>query len=148
MRIDVTVEKMNESHLDDVAEIENACFAHPWSRKDLEAQLSIDTSHFIVASLNGRAVGYMGLQIFSGEGYVTNVAVLPEYRRRGIAETLIAAQMKNDMRFITLEVRKSNAAAIALYEKSGFENVGIRPKFYTDPTEDAVIMTKYFEEQL
>ena len=66
MHIDVTVEKMNESHLDDVAKIENACFAHPWSRKDLEAQLSIDTSHFIVASLNGRAVGYMGLQIFSG----------------------------------------------------------------------------------
>lgn len=148
MHIDVTIEKMNESHLDDVAEIENVCFSHPWSRTDLEAQLSIDTSHFIVASLNGRAVGYMGLQIFSGEGYVTNVAVLPEYRRRGIAEALIAAQMKNDMRFITLEVRKSNAAAIALYEKSGFENVGIRPKFYTDPTEDAVIMTKYFEEQL
>lgn len=148
MHIDVTVEKMNESHLDDVAKIENACFAHPWSRKDLGAQLSIDTSHFIVASLNGRAVGYMGLQIFSGEGYVTNVAVLPEYRRRGIAEALVTAQMKNDMRFITLEVRKSNAAAIALYEKSGFENVGIRPKFYTDPTEDAVIMTKYFEEQL
>lgn len=148
MHIDVTVEKMNESHLDDVAEIENACFSHPWSRKDLESQLSLDTSHFIVAAVNGRAVGYMGLQIFSGEGYVTNVAVLPEYRRRGIAETLIAAQMKNDMRFITLEVRKSNAAAIALYEKSGFENVGIRPKFYTDPTEDAVIMTKYFEEQL
>lgn len=146
MHIDVTVEKMNESHLDDVAEIENACFAYPWSRKDLEAQLSIDTSHFIVASLNGRTVGYMGLQIFSGEGYVTNVAVLPEYRRRGIAEALIAAQMKNDMRFITLEVRKSNAAAIALYEKSGFENVGIRPKFYTDPTEDAVIMTKYFDK--
>ena len=79
---------------------------------------------------------------------MTNFAVLPEYRRRGIAEALIAAQMKNDMRFITLEVRKSNAAAIALYEKSGFENVGIRPKFYTDPTEDAVIMTKYLEEQL
>lgn len=148
MHIDVTVEKMNESHLDDVVNIENTCFAHPWSRKDLEAQISLDTSHFIVATVNGRAVGYMGLQIFSHEGYVTNVAVLPEYRRRGIAESLINAQMKNDMRFITLEVRKSNAAAIALYEKSGFENVGIRPKFYTAPTEDAVIMTKYFEEQL
>ena len=142
MHIDVTVEKMNESHLDDVAEIENACFAHPWSRKDLEAQLSIDTSHFIVASLNGRAVGYMGLQIFSGEGYVTNVAVLPEYRRRGIAEALIAAQMKNDMRFITLEVRKSNAAAIALYEKMVYKNIGIRKNFYEKPVEDAVIMSK------
>ena len=147
MHIDVTVEKMNESHLDDVAEIENACFAHPWSRKDLEAQLSIDTSHFIVASLNGRAVGYMGLQIFSGEGYVTNVAVLPEYRRRGIAEALVTAQMKNDMRFISLEVRKSNAAAIALYEKMGYKNIGIRKKFYEKPVEDAVIMSKTVDIQ-
>ena len=144
MHIDVTVEKMNESHLDDVAKIENACFAHPWSRKDLEAQLSIDTSHFIVASLNGRAVGYMGLQIFSGEGYVTNVAVLPEYRRRGIAKRLISAEFENEMNFITLEVRKSNTPAIKLYEKAGFKNVGIRPRFYTAPDEDAVIMTKNF----
>ena len=146
MHIDVTVEKMNESHLDDVAKIENACFAHPWSRKDLEAQLSIDTSHFIVASLNDRAVGYMGLQIFSGEGYVTNVAVLPKYRGQGIAQALIKEQMKNDMSFITLEVRESNAPAINLYTKMGFVNVGIRPDFYSDPTENAIIMTRYFDE--
>ena len=86
----------------------------------------------------------MGLQIFSGEGYVTNVAVLPEYRRRGIAQRLISAQLENEMNFITLEVRKSNTPAIRLYEKTGFENVGIRPHFYTSPDEDAVIMTKNF----
>ena len=84
----------------------------------------------------------MGLQIFSGEGYVTNVAVLPEYRRRGIAQRLIFAEFENGMDFITLEVRKSNTPAIRLYEKAGFENVGIRPHFYTSPDEDAVIMTK------
>ena len=77
-------------------------------------------------------------------GYVTNVAVLPEYRRRGIAQRLIFAEFENEMDFITLEVRKSNTPAIRLYEKAGFENVGIRPHFYTSPDEDAVIMTKNF----
>ena len=124
--------------------IKCACFAHPWSKKDLENQLSLGTSHFLVALDNGKAVGYMGLQIFSGEGYVTNVAVLPEYRRRGIAKRLISAEFENEMNFITLEVRKSNTPAIKLYEKAGFKNVGIRPRFYTAPDEDAVIMTKNF----
>ena len=82
------------------------------------------------------------LQIFCGEGYVTNVAVLPEYRRQGIAQKLILKELENEMNFITLEVRKSNAPAINLYQKMGFENVGIRPRFYTAPDEDAVIMTK------
>ena len=103
----------------------------------------LDTSHFVVATVDEKVVGYMGLQVFCGEGYVTNVAVLPEYRRQGIAKMLIEKQLQNDMSFITLEVRESNLPAIKLYEFCGFENVGIRPKFYTDPTENAIIMTKY-----
>lgn len=136
-----------KEYLNDVCEIESVCFSSPWSRADLEKQIESPTSHFLVAEMDGRAVGYMGLQIFSGEGYVTNVAVLPEYRCRGIAKALIEAQMKRDMEFITLEVRKSNIPAISLYEKAGFENVGVRPGFYTAPDEDAVIMTKYFTEK-
>lgn len=136
------IEKMNLSHLDGVVKIENACFVHPWSRDDLAKQIDLDTSYFLVATQDKNVVGYMGLQIFSGEGYVTNVAVLPEYRRQGIAQMLIKEQLKNDMQFITLEVRESNISAINLYTKMGFENVGIRPKFYTSPTENAVIMTK------
>ena len=127
----ISIEKFNIKYLDDVYKIECACFAHPWSKKDLENQLSLDTSHFLVALENEKAVGYMGLQIFSGEGYVTNV---------------IFAEFENEMDFITLEVRKSNTPAIRLYEKAGFENVGIRPHFYTSPDEDAVIMTKSFEK--
>lgn len=144
--IDILIENMKLQHLDGVVNIENICFAHPWSRADLEQQLNLDTSHFAVATLDGNVVGYMGLQIFSGEGYVTNVAVLPEYRRQGIAKMLIEKQMQNEMSFITLEVRESNLPAIKLYESCGFENVGIRPKFYTNPTENAIIMTKYFTE--
>lgn len=139
------IEKFALQYLDDVANIEKNCFANPWSRQDLKNQLELDTSHFLVAVEDGRAVGYMGLQIFSGEGYVTNVAVLPEYRGQGIAQALIKEQMKNDMSFITLEVRESNAPAISLYEKAGFENAGIRPKFYSNPNENAIIMTKFTE---
>lgn len=140
------IEKLSKKHLDDVWEIEKICFSSPWSREDLEKQINIETSHFLVAVEDGRAVGYMGLQIFSEEGYVTNVAVLPQYRQRGIAAMLINEQMKNQMDFITLEVRQSNTPAINLYTKMGFENVGIRPNFYSNPTENAIIMTRNFDE--
>ena len=136
------IEKLSQKHLDDVYELEKICFSSPWSREDLEKQIDIDTSYFLVAEVDGKAVGYMGLQIFSGEGYVTNVAVLPEYRHQGIAAALIEKQLENPMDFITLEVRQSNTPAINLYTKMGFESVGIRPNFYSNPTENAIIMTR------
>ncbi len=139
---DIIIENMKTEHINEVENIEKICFVHPWSRVDLEQQLNLDTSHFAVATVDENVVGYMGLQIFCGEGYVTNVAVLPEYRRMGIAKKLIEYQMQNDMSFISLEVRESNLPAIKLYEACGFENVGIRPKFYSNPTENAIIMTK------
>lgn len=142
----MNIEKFEEKHLDGVEKTEKTCFAHPWSRDDLKNQISLDTSHFLVATVDGNVAGYMGLQIFGGEGYVTNVAVLPEYRKQGIAEALVREQMKNEMSFITLEVRESNLPAISLYTKCGFKNVGIRPDFYADPTENAIIMTYEFEE--
>ena len=110
----------------------------------MKNQIGLDTSHFLVATVDGNVAGYMGLQIFGGEGYVTNVAVLPEYRKQGIAEALIRKQMKNEMSFITLEVRESNLPAISLYTKYGFKNVGIRPNFYSAPIENAIIMTYEF----
>ena len=139
------IKKFEKKYLDDVYNIEKICFSNPWSREDLENQIDSGTSHFLVADVDGRAVGYMGLQIFSGEGYVTNVAVLPEFRGQGIASALIARQMENDMKFITLEVRQSNLPVLKLYEKSGFERVGIRPNFYSNPDENAVIMTRYIK---
>lgn len=114
-------------------------------KSDITRQLELDTSYFLVAEIDGKAVGYMGLQIFSGEGYVTNVAVLPQYRKQGIAKALITEQMKNHMDFITLEVRESNIPAVNLYTKMGFKNVGVRPNFYSNPTENAIIMTKITE---
>ena len=141
------IKKFEAQYLHDVCEIEKICFSAPWSKQDLSAQINSETSHFLVAvDDDDTAVGYMGLQIFSGEGYVTNVAVLPQYRKQGIAESLILEQLKNEMDFITLEVRKSNAPAIRLYSKTGFETVGVRPRFYSNPDEDAVIMTKFLKK--
>lgn len=136
------IKRLEEQYVDGVCEIERVCFSNPWSKEDISKQLELETSHFLVALADNRVVGYMGLQIFSGEGYVTNIAVLPDFRRQGIAQALISEQMKNEMEFITLEVRESNKAAISLYEKEGFERVGIRPNFYENPQENAVIMTR------
>lgn len=132
-----------KDNISDIAKIEQACFSAPWSEDSIAESLDNPASHFLIAYNSDEVAGYMGLQIFSGEGYVTNVAVLPKFRGKGIAKALITEQMKNDMEFITLEVRESNVPAINLYTKMGFENMGIRPKFYSNPTENAIIMTKY-----
>jgi len=125
-----------------IIKIENACFSSPWSEGSINDALNNPNSHFYLAYVDGKPAGYMGLQIFSGEGYVTNVATLPEYRRRGIAKALINKALENEMEFITLEVRESNIPAINLYSSFGFEKVGTRPNYYSNPTENAILMTR------
>jgi ribosomal-protein-alanine N-acetyltransferase len=96
-----------------------------------------------------KVAGYAGLLVMADEGYITNVAVFPEYRRRGVAEQLIAVfdsfARGNRLALLTLEVRPSNAAAIALYRGLGFEEVGRRRNYYDLPKEDALIMTKNYD---
>lgn len=138
--------KIKSATLDDVAKIakiEQSCFSTPWSKSSIKESLKNENSHFYLAFADGEAAGYIGVQIFSGEGYITNVAVLPEFRRQGIAKALIETALSNKMEFLTLEVRESNAAAIALYKSLGFEKVGTRPNFYRSPEENAILMTKY-----
>lgn len=136
------IKTATKEDINDIAKIEQVCFSSPWSESSIAESLENPASHFLIAYENGEIAGYMGLQIFSGEGYVTNIAVLPEYRQLGIATALIEKQLENPMDFITLEVRESNTPAIKLYTKMGFKNMGIRPKFYSNPTENAVIMTR------
>ncbi len=138
--------RIKKAALSDVAQIlkiENACFSTPWSEESLRESLENPCSHFYLALVDGKTAGYLGVQVFSREGYVTNVAVLPEYRRQGIAKALIRAALQSDMDFLSLEVRESNAAAISLYSYLGFEKAGVRPNFYREPEENAIIMTKY-----
>lgn len=131
-----------------IVKIENACFSTPWSEASLKESLENENSHFYLAEADGETAGYIGVQIFSGEGYVTNVAVLPEYRRQGVATALINAALENDMEFLTLEVRESNVPAIELYKSLGFEKVGTRPNFYREPVENAILMTKYLKDKI
>lgn len=97
---------------------------------------------------DGTILGYAGLLVVLDEGYITNVAVRPEYRRQGIAGELLGVFRRfaegNRMAFLTLEVRDSNASARALYAKHGFSEVGVRKNYYDHPKEDAVIMTLEF----
>ena len=138
---------MREEHITDIAALEKECFSQPWSEVSLREELNKENANFLVA-LNEDAlvVGYVGFNFVLDEGYITNIAVAPIFRRCGVAQNLlkeiIVFAQSQRLSFISLEVRASNAAAISLYEKFGFEKVGSRRNFYTLPQEDAVIMTK------
>ncbi|MBQ1507329.1 MAG: ribosomal protein S18-alanine N-acetyltransferase, partial [Ruminococcus sp.] len=128
--------------------IEKMCFSHPWSRQSVESELNNDGSVFIAAVEGERVIGYIGMSVVIDEGYIFNVAVDPEYRKKGVGSSLINELVtygkKNDLCFLTLEVRESNQAAVSLYSKFGFIRVGERKNYYSDPTENAVLMTKFF----
>ncbi len=139
---------MAAEHIEQVAAIEKTCFSHPWSEELLREELWNDSAVVIVAEgVDGTVLGYAGLQTVLDEGYINNVAVASPFRRQGVADELIAAFVRfgqAKLAFLTLEVRASNAPAIALYEKHGFQPVGRRKNYYDDPTEDAVLMTLEF----
>ena len=142
---------MDASHLDQIAHLEQTCFSRPWSRDMLAEELYNDCAAYLAAvDEQDRVLGYAGIQVILDEGYITNVAVLPEYRREKVASGLLQVfcdfARGHDLRFITLEVRPGNRAAIALYEGFGFVEAGRRKNYYENPREDALIMTKYFKE--
>lgn len=141
---EVYISIANQDDVSDIANIEKASFSTPWSENAILESMNASTI-FYVAHKQQKIVGYMGLSKIAGEGYVTNVAVLPEYRRLGIGKKLLKHVINDskELEFISLEVRISNQAAISLYESFEFKNVGTRKRFYTNPTEDAIIMTKY-----
>ncbi len=137
---------LTKAHIDDIVLLEKICFSTPWSEQALSAELNNPNAYFLTATVDGIVAGYLGLYDIVGECYITNIAVFPEFRRSGIARALLSkAESKAKARgstFLTLEVRQSNAAAIALYSSSGYVSVGIRRDFYSNPTENACLMTK------
>lgn len=138
---------MTSGHLDDVYIIETECFSHPWSKQSLEEELNNETSLFLVAKEENEVIGYIGMSIVIDEGYIFNVAVREKYRNNGIATALINELVtygkKNNFSFITLEVRESNLPAISLYSKFGFIKAGERKDYYSNPKENAILLTKY-----
>ena len=144
---------MNADHLEELERLERICFSRPWSKRMLGEELENQCAAFLVAEdENGTVLGYAGLLVMLDEGYITNVAVFPEYRRLGVAAKIIEVYMNfaaaNNLAFLTLEVRPSNGAAIALYRRFGFEEVGRRKNYYDLPKEDALILTRYFKEDV
>jgi ribosomal-protein-alanine N-acetyltransferase len=134
---------------DDIAAvhaIESACFATPWPPYAFRQEIETNgMAHYIVVRAGERIVGYAGTWLMADEAHVTTMAVLPAYRRRGLGGRLIVELLKLVVDLgatvMTLEVRLSNAGARELYRQAGFRPVGVRPRYYSDNGEDALIMT-------
>ena len=143
------LEKMNPAHVAQIAELEKICFSDPWSERSIASELDNKLAFWLVATEGERVAGYIGSQTVMDETDMMNVAVHPDFRRRGIAEALVTGlveELKNNgSHCLTLEVRASNAPAIALYEKLGFSEIGRRKNYYRNPREDALILRKEWE---
>ena len=142
---------MTAEHIPQIAALEKTCFSHPWSEELLRQALWNEAAAIVVAEgEDGTVLGYAGVSTVLDEGYIDNVAVDPRFRRQGVADELVAALARfgrAKLAFLTLEVRASNAPAIALYAKHGFQEAGRRKHYYDDPREDAIIMTLEFDHE-
>lgn len=140
----IKIENFKEKHLDGIVDLENSSFTIPWSKKSFEDELKNKNAVYFVAVSDDTVMGYLGMWKIIDEADITNIAVSPQFRRSGVAtlllEHLIDYCKENNLMRITLEVRKSNTAAINLYEKFGFKNIGMRKAYYADNREDALIM--------
>lgn len=142
---DLIIRKAEERDLPAIETLEKQCFSVPWSMESLRHDiLENELSFYIVAEISGEVCGYVGIWNIADEGHITNVAVSPAFRRRHIGEALLDVLISTceeaGIERFTLEVRAGNEAARSLYEKKGFREAGVRPKYYEDDGEDAVIM--------
>ena len=137
---------MANGDLDEVAQIETSCFSNPWPRASFRHDLSDRRAYTLVAKEGKRVLAYLVAYIIEDELQIANIAVRTEHRRQGIGESLLVEALshgrKIGCRYAVLDVRPSNSAAVQLYNKFGFSLVGHRPWYYTDPSENALIMTK------
>lgn len=133
--------------LDQVMEIETSLFAVPWTKEGFFTYLTRDEAMFLVVEEKGRILAYCGLLMVLDEGDITNVAVRRDRQREGIGhflmESLVRLAAERGVTTIHLEVRAGNDMALRLYERMGFVRDGLRKGYYTDPVEDAVLMTRH-----
>ena len=145
----MTYTEMKAEHVPQVAALEKLCFSDPWSEMSIASELQNIWAYWRIAVDEGMVAGYIGSQSTIDETDVMNVAVHPDWRRQGIAENLITHLIqelkKRGSHALMLEVRASNTPAIALYEKLGFQQVGLRKNYYRNPKEDALILRKEWE---
>ena len=136
-------------HLEQLEVLEQKCFSIPWTQEQLQSQLPDGQHCFLIAVAEDSVLGYVGMMHVLDEGYISNVAVSPAVRRNGIADALMIEILqcaeKLMLSFVTLEVRESNIPARNLYEKHGFQAVGLRKNYYDSPKENAILMTKFLK---
>lgn len=146
--MEVNIKEMALEDLEAILEIEELSFPIPWSRNSFLYELLENERAIYLVAQDGlnRTIGYIGVWVVCDEGHITNLAVHPSYRRKGVAEQLlkriIEAVRVRGVRHVTLEVRRTNLGARRLYEKLGFVHMGVRRKYYLDNNEDAFIMWK------
>ena len=148
--MDYRIIDTTQTQLEQIEKIEQQCFSCPWTLDQLRSQLSDDRHVFLAAvDAGGTVLGYVGMMFVLDEGYISNVAVAPDFRRQGVADALISALMTRAeelaLAFVTLEVRAGNEPAKSLYAKHGFVPVGRRKNYYDLPKEDAILMTRFWK---
>lgn len=139
------IRNMTTQDIAAVLQIEHQCFSVPWTEEAFRMEVENNKlARYVVAELDGQVVGYGGMWMIMDEAHVTNIALHPDVRGRGYGNRIVAAMIdmakQEGIIRMTLEVRKSNEVAQNLYKKFGFKACGIRPKYYQDNHEDAVIM--------
>lgn len=144
----VEIAYMGLEHIDEVMVVENLSFSIPWSKEAFVQEVTANQfAIYVVALVDGNAVGYAGMWKVFDEGHITNIAVHPEFRKSGVGgllmEKLLQIAKEEGIQGLTLEVRKGNLPAQKLYQKYGFESAGIRKGYYADNGEDAIIMWKH-----
>jgi [ribosomal protein S18]-alanine N-acetyltransferase len=144
--VNYSVRRCTEADLDLVEEIERLSFPAPWARAAFADELERPWAHLelLCQGPSGHIVGFCNYWVVADELHILNVAVRPEERRRGHARRLLGHMLEAGrqarVRVLSLEVRASNTAAVALYRRLGFRQVGLRPKYYADNGEDALLM--------
>lgn len=145
--MNIIVRKMEEEDLDRIMEIEKDAFTTPWTRESFMLEITKNQlARYIVVEMGNIVVGYGGIWLIIDEGHITNIAVDRDYRKMGAGKSLVEGLIhlcaEGYIGSMTLEVRESNIAAQSLYKKYGFIEAGIRPRYYSDDNEDAIIMWK------
>ena len=150
MENNLIIRPMTKNDIDGVYEVEENCFVDTWSKDAFNKELKNDLARYLVAEIDNKIVGYVGIWFVVDEGHITNVAVHSDYRGRKSGDRLVSELVelckKADLSAMTLEVRASNTVAQNLYRKYGFKMGGIRKEYYSDNKEDAIIMWNQLKE--
>ncbi|WP_242225281.1 ribosomal protein S18-alanine N-acetyltransferase [Bacillus cereus group sp. BfR-BA-01380] len=143
--MNITFRNMKEEDIPQIVAIEETSFATPWTAEAFERELNMNEyAHYVVLETEDGILGYCGLWVILDESHITNIAILPQYRGQRLGEALLQEVMNKARALggstMTLEVRVSNEVAKKLYRKFGFQNGGIRKRYYTDNYEDGLVM--------